>query len=407
MRRIDALDASSYSWDTTLAPLSRRFLPSRGFFMKIDAVAQIGNSLTFLSPSGDGVRFAVGDVVQADVLSIFPDGNVSIRITTESGKSGIVAARSEVPLAEGESVLLKVVGGEREVALRFLGVIHEGGAPGGTPAGLPGMYRELASELTAFRLSTADARQAQESILLLPEAVKEAVPGFEAIGRSPGMEGLDGTVLRETVEGSGILLETKLKLAAVEGEGAEKGVVSPASRDAKDFAPGADRKEALLRLGEALRDRDVAGTLRGAGKSPGEAGVRTDGLLSTIESFQLASAAQGGVYVPLSLQWDELADGEMLFRKRARGKGESYTCEINLDLRPLGKMSASVTMYDGAFFVSLSPQSEATRYLMSSRSAEVERRFREAGLALRAVSITRKNSVDFGIPARDGVDVEV
>lgn len=357
--------------------------------MKIDAIAQIGNSLTFLSPSGDGMRFTVGDVVQAEVLSILPDGSVSIRITTESGKSGIVAARSEVPLAEGESVLLKVVGGEREVALRFLGAIREGGTPGGIPAGLPEMYRELASELAASRLSAADARQAQESVLLLPEAVKGAVPGFEAIGRSPGMEGLDGTVLRGTVEGSGILLETKLKLAP------------------KDLAPGADRKEALLRLGEALRDRDVAGAVSKAGGSPGEAGVKADGLLSTIESFQLASAAQGGLYVPLSLQWDELADGEMLFRKRIRGKGESYTCEINLDLRPLGKMSASVTMYDGAFFVSLLPQSEATRSLMASRSAEVERRFREAGLALRAVSITRKDRVDFGVPAPDGVDVEV
>lgn len=160
--------------------------------MKIDAVAQIGNSLTFLSPSGDGMRFAVGDVVQADVLSILPDGNVSIRITTESGRSGIVAARSEVPLAEGESILLKVVGGEREVALRFLGVIREEGTPGDTPDGLPEMYRELASELTASRLSTSDVRQTQESFLLLPEDVKGAVPGFETIGRSPGMEGLDG-----------------------------------------------------------------------------------------------------------------------------------------------------------------------------------------------------------------------
>jgi hypothetical protein len=202
------------------------------------------------------------------------------------------------------------------------------------------------------------------------------------------MEGLDGTVLRETVEGSGILLETKLKLAP------------------KGLAPGADRKEALLRLGETLRDRDVAGAVSKAGGSSGEAGVRADGLLSTIESFQLASAVQGGLYSPLSLQWDELADGEMLFRKRNGGKGESFTCDINLDLRPLGKMSASVTMYDGAFFVSLSPQSEATRSLMSSRSAEVERRFREAGLALKAVRITRKNRVDFGVPARDGVDVE-
>ncbi|MHB1011724.1 MAG: flagellar hook-length control protein FliK [Desulfobacteria bacterium] len=357
--------------------------------MKIDAITRIGNSLTFQSPSGEGMRFTVGDVVQADVLSTLPDGNVLIRITTESGKSGVVAARSEVPLAERESVLLKVVGGEREVALRFLGVIRDGEAPGSVPAGLPGMYRELASELAASRLSTADARLAQESFLFLPEAVKEAVPGFEAIGRSPGMEGLDGKVLKETVEGSGILLETKLKLAV------------------KDLPPGADRKEALLRLGEALRDRDVAGVFSRAGENPGNAGVRTDGLLSTIESFQLASAAQGGVYVPLSLQWDELADGEMLFRKRARGKGESYTCEINLDLRPLGKMSASVTMYDGAFFVSLAPQSEATRSLISSRSEEVERRFREAGLPLRAVSITRKNSVDFGVPARNGVDVEV
>lgn len=375
--------------------------------MKIDSVAQVGNSLSFQSPSGDGFRFAVGDVVRADVLSILPDGNISIRITTESGKSGVVSARSEVPLAEGETVLLKVVGGEREVALRFMCVLRDGVAPGSASAGLPGMYRELASDLAASRLSTTDARLAQESFLLLPDGVKEAVPGFEAIGRTPGMERLDGTVLREAVEGSGILLETKLKLVAGEGGSAGKGIGSPALCDPTDFPPGGDRKEALLRLGEALRKEDVAGALRGAGKSPGEAGARTEGLLSTIESFQLASAAQGGVAVPLSLQWDELDDGEMLFRKKARGKGESYTCEINLDLRPLGKMSASVTMYDGAFFLSLSPKSEATRSLMSSRSAEIERRFREAGLQLRAVSITRKRSVDFGIPSPNGVDVEV
>ena len=250
-----------------LLPPPGVFSLSPGFFMKIDAVAQIGHSLTFLSPSGDGMRFAVGDVVQADVLSILPGGNVSIRITTESGKSGIVAARSEVPLAEGESVLLKVVGGEREVALRFLGVIREGGTPGGDPAGLPEMYRELASELAASRLSTADARQAQESFLLLPEAVKEAVPGFEAIGRSPGMEGLDGTVLREAVEGSGILLETKLKLAAVEGGGAEKGVVSPASHDAKPSPRGRTGR----RRSFVWARRCGTGTWRERSGAPGEA----------------------------------------------------------------------------------------------------------------------------------------
>jgi flagellar hook-length control protein FliK len=126
-----------------------------------------------------------------------------------------------------------------------------------------------------------------------------------------------------------------------------------------------------------------------------------------VESFQLASAANGVLYAPLFLKWDELADGELLFRKGSRGKGESYTCELNLDLRPLGRMSVSVTMYDRAFFVSFAPESEQTRSLLAGRGDEFRERFRDAGLELKAVSINRKKGVAFGVPARDGVDLEV
>jgi hypothetical protein len=79
---------------------------------------------------------------------------------------------------------------------------------------------------------------------------------------------------------------------------------------------------------------------------------------------------------------------------------------MNLDLAPIGKLSVSVTMYDGSFFVSLSPESEEARALLSSRSEEVGKRFREAGLALSALAVQRRSRVAFGVPSSDGIDVE-
>ena len=354
--------------------------------MKIDGTARPGNSLVFLPPAGEGVRIATGDLVRADVLALRADGTVSVRITTEGGKSAVVSARSDVPLDAGECILLKVAKAGSEVSLRFLGVVGEENA-----AGLPLAFRGLAGQLAAARLPSEGARQALESLRVLAQAVKESVPALPSPGESPGMEALDGAALKRSVEESGILLETKLKAS-----GAKAGLPGT----------GFDRKDALLRLGEALRDRGVAAAVKASGGSPGEAAARTDGLLSTIESYQLSSAAHGVLYAPLTLDWDELADGEMLFRKRAREKGESYTCVIRLDLRPLGRMSVSVTMYDGSFFVSLSPESETTRSLLASRADDFGKRFREAGLALAAVNIHRKNRVAFGVPECDGVDLE-
>ncbi len=135
--------------------------------------------------------------------------------------------------------------------------------------------------------------------------------------------------------------------------------------------------------------------------------MKAEGLLSSIETYQVSSSVHNVLYAPLTLDWEEMQDGEILFRKKDRGNGESYTCELNLDLRPLGKMSVSVTMYDGAFFVSLSPEDEGTRSLMASSSDDVEKRFREAGLPLKAVAVQRKRDVSFGVLAADGVDVKV
>jgi hypothetical protein len=362
--------------------------------MKIDGVARLDNTLTFLSPAGDGFRLKIGDVVRADVLSLLEDGTVSIRITLENGKSGVVTAQSRVPLDAGESVLLGVTGGEREIALRFLGVVRAPGDGAASPPGLPGAYRALAAELAAFRLTASDARGVDRQFRSLPESVKESVPGFAVLEGSAGMDALDGAALKKSVEGSGVLLETRLKLAASGDEG-------PLA------VSGGDRKEALLRLGEALREPGTAGAVKASGASPADAAVRADALVSTIESYQLASAAHGILYAPLTLAWDGLADGEILFRKRNRGKGESYTCELNLDLRPLGRMGVSVTMYDGAFFVSFSPEGEEARSRMAACSDEVGERFREAGLALKAVAVQRKRRVAFGAPSADGVDLEV
>jgi hypothetical protein len=343
--------------------------------LKADGVARVENALVFLAPSGAGLRLKIGDLVKADILNLMADGSVSIRITKESGESAVLTARTQVPLEAGESVLLKVAdGGEGGFSLRFLGAAAA--------------LRGTASELAAVRVTAAEARQLQQLFRAFPDSVKSAIPGFACLEGSPGMEGLSGASLKEAVEGSGVLLETKLK----------GGAEAP--------APGIDRKEALLRVGRTLREVGGSASVRGSGISPGETAVKVEGMLSTIESYQVSSSVHGALYAPLTLAWEELKDGEILFRKKDRGTGQSYTCDLNLDLLPLGKMAVSVTMYDGAFFVSLSPEDEGTRSLVASRSEEVGKRFREAGLALSALAVQRKRNVSFGAPAADGVDVE-
>jgi len=355
----------------------------------MDGVARIENALTFMAPSGEGLRLKIGDVVKADVLSLMADGTVSLRITRESGESAVVSARSHVPLDAGECVLLKVTGGEKEVMLRFLGLAGDGNGGQGRPSGVSLAYRGMEAALASTRMPAADQRLMQQLFRAFPDSVKASIPGFALLEGGPGMEGLNGQTLKEAVEGSGVLLETKLKLQP------------------EVIAAGADRKVALLRVGEAMREIGGSSAVRDAGISPGETAVKADGMLSTIESYQVSSSVHNVIHAPLTLDWEELRDGEILFRKKDRGRGESYTCELNLDLSPLGKMSVSVTMFDGAFFVSLSPEGEEARSLMASRSDDVGKRFREAGLPLRAVAVQRKKNVSFGALSPDGVDLEV
>ncbi|MEW6720384.1 MAG: flagellar hook-length control protein FliK [Thermodesulfobacteriota bacterium] len=345
-----------------------------GSLPRIDGIARIENALTFAASSGGALRLKIGDVVKADVLTLMADGTVSIRITKESGESAVVSARTRVPLDAGECVLLKVTDGDGEISLQFLGTADRESGRSPDPAGT--------------RAPASDARRAQQTFRAFPESVKSAIPGFSRLEGAPGMERLTGEGLREAVEGSGVLLETKL---ALEAEGVPR---------------SADRKEALLRVGQAMRELGGSAAVRGSGISPGETAVKVDGMLSTIESYQVSSAVHGVLHAPLALDWEELEDGEILFRRRDRGKGQSYTCTMNLDLAPIGKLAVSVTMYDGSFFVSLSPESEETRALLASRSDEVGKRFREAGLALSALAVQRRERVAFGVPSADGIDLE-
>ncbi len=362
-----------------------------GNSLKVDGIARLENALTFAAPAGGALRLKIGDVVKADVLTLMADGSVSLRITRETGESAVVSARSHVPLDQGESVLLKVTGGEREITLRFLGTADEEGGGQGRSPGVSMTWRGAASALAAARIPASDARLVQQLFRAFPESVKASIPDprFALLEKGAAMEGLSGQSLKEAVEGSGVLLETRLK------------------NGPEGLAAGADRKEALLRVGDAMRQIGGSSAVRDAGISPGEAAVKADGMVSTIESYQVSSSVHNVLHAPLFLEWDELRDGEILFRKKDRGRGESYTCELNLDLEPLGRMSVSVTMFDGAFLVSLSPEDEGTRSLVASRSEEVERRFREAGLPLRAIAVQRKRAVSFGVLSPDGVDLEV
>lgn len=90
----------------------------------------IVSTLTLIKPFGGSMELRVGDLVKAQVLDVQTDGTISLRIEGRSGGGVVVAARTEVPLAKGDSVMLKVLGGEGEIRLQFAGAAVEG-RPGG------------------------------------------------------------------------------------------------------------------------------------------------------------------------------------------------------------------------------------------------------------------------------------
>lgn len=372
--------------------------------MQFPLIINSENVLTLFKSYGKDLNLRINDIIKADVLNVFDSGEVSLRIMQKNGESSIIVAKSDIPLTRGMTVEFRVTASDAEIKLQFMGTASDGNKTIGDEAHelLPQKVLRMLSEFAGSRLKQEDLNFMEEIFKALPDRVKTSFPEFRALERiMPEIEKLSSELLRKSVEDSGILFETKLKRAVQEQD------LSGTSERLKILLSSGDQKLELFRLKEALHTTELTGALQRAGIKPAEVAGMVDKLIRNVEFFQLTSQVNDAIYTFLPLTWQELKEGELSFKKGRDNRGESYTCEINLDLEPAGKLSVAVTLHENSFYLSFYAADQKIKDLISKGKDLLEQRFREAGMSLRVVNISRKQEIDFGAKKTQGLNIKV
>lgn len=163
------------------------------------------------------------------------------------------------------------------------------------------------------------------------------------------------------------------------------------------FAVNRDLKAGLLKLKQLIIDeggelsRNLAGLTSGPNKAENAVKV-IDQFLKDIETFQALSKTTDSFYTFLPVNWKELRNGDIVFKRmRKEDPVSPYSCRINLDLERFGELVIMVTMYKRDFFVSLKAANHDFQSVLASNSDKLQETFREKGLNLMAVNVTDIN----------------
>ncbi|MBI5634146.1 MAG: flagellar hook-length control protein FliK [Nitrospirae bacterium] len=372
--------------------------------MQVPLIINADNVLTLLKPFGKGLNLRINDIVKAEILNVMDSGDVSLRVLGENGESSIIVAKSDIPLTKGMTVQFRVTASDAEIKLQFMGTASEGNKMVERTGEelLPQKALRILSEFAGSKLKQDELKLMEEVFKTLPEKIKTAFPEFRAIERIlPEIDKLSSGLLKKSVEDSGILFETKLKLAVQEE------VLDGTGERLKDLLGGGDHKMELFRLREALQHTELTGALQRAGIKPSEVAGMVDKLIRNVEFFQLTSQVNDAIYTFLPLAWQELKEGELSFKRGRDNRGESYTCDINLDLEPAGKLSVAVTLFENSFYLSFYAADQRLKELISEGRGLLEQRFHEAGLPLKVVNIGQKQEIGFGTTKTQGLNIKV
>jgi flagellar hook-length control protein FliK len=154
------------------------------------------------------------------------------------------------------------------------------------------------------------------------------------------------------------------------------------------------------------KDQNFINALKESGLKPSEISSLADRMIRNIEFFQLSSKINDMFHTFLPVMWDSLKDGEIIFKKGSQNSKNSYTCDINLDLDPLGRLSISVTTVDKEFYITLFAERQETQSLISSSKNVLEKRFSAQGLSLKMVNVGRKDEISFGNLQNQGINLK-
>ena len=332
------------------------------------------------------IALQLGEIVQAEVLTV-TDTMVAVRM-----KSTILEARTNLPLKGGEVLSLLVEEAGQEIRLR---VVQNDEQPAGA---IRSTIMSALAALKDLKPAAGDMKILSWFIGHASQGLKQAIPELSILERLlPTFEGLSGAVLKKAVQDSGVFFEAKLRLfAAGSQDGSNRqGILSASVRD--------DLKAALLQFKESLGSSDVIERLA-------QSGVRTEKLIDAVENllkntelFQLQSRLSDTLQVFVPFVWQELKDGEFIFREsECDRQGEtSYSCTLNLDLEHVGKVSARVLLQNGLVYVDILAEDREFSNILQENSDVLRSRFAAAGVRLGELAIRRESVIE-SAPAQAG-----
>jgi hypothetical protein len=294
--------------------------------------------------------------------------------------------------------LLGSISGKHEIKTQFAGDLD--GMTAAMQKNVPARFLDMLAQLSNARLSTSEFKLFLNLMNALPGSVKSAIPELKNLQALWDARQLDGKLIKAFVEKSGIAFETKLTIAVLKDPG-------QILQSLLALQTEGDFKSLLLKLKKLLGDRSVSAELKQAGFNGTELSRTVERFLDNIEFYQLTSKLNDMLYTFLPIAWDGLNDGELMFKKNKGAGNNSYTCDINLDLESLGRLSVSITITGGQFFVAFYTDSEETERLIHSHKHLLQERFSSQGLQLKALNLSRKREISFGQSQLKGVNVKI
>lgn len=211
--------------------------------------------------------------------------------------------------------------------------------------------------------------------------------------------------LKSALQDTGVAFEAKLRAIAdllmkVKTEdlaGTEKPIqlsaLKTSNNSEAELLINKDLKAGLLKLKQLIMEerKEITTGLSDlkAGSDQKESSLKLiDHLLKDIETFQLLSKTTDSFYTFLPLNWKELKNGDILFKKTHKEtSASSYSCKINLNLEKFGELTILLSMYKDDFFVSFKATDSAFKSVLNTRSEDLKGIFKEKGLNLKTVNI--------------------
>jgi hypothetical protein len=301
-------------------------------------------------------------------------------------------------LESAVNALLRNISGKNEIKTQFAG--DPDGMAAAAQKNVPARFLDMLAGLSNARLSNSEFSLFLNFLRALPAGIKEALPELKNLQVMWDTRQLDGKLIKAFVENSGVVFETKLTIAVLKDPG-------QVLQNLLALQTEGDFKSLLLKLKKLLDERDVSSELKRAGFKSTEVSRTVERFLDNIESYQLSSKLNDMLYTFLPVAWEGLNDGEFMFKKNKDARNNSYTCDINLDLESLGRLSVSITLSDRQFFVTFFTESEETEHLFHVHKHLLHERFSSQGLLLKALNLGRKKEISFGRSHLKGVNVKI